>query len=62
MRPLEKSDNRLSTERLPLTSLTVRDINIVDAGGVQTLTLAIVNKTGPVELGAWGIKLYQARE
>jgi hypothetical protein len=29
---------------------------IVDAGGVQGLTLAIVNKTGPAELGAWGIK------
>jgi hypothetical protein len=29
---------------------------IVDAGGVQGLTLAIVNKTGPAEFGAWGIK------
>ena len=29
---------------------------IVDEGGVPGLTLAIVNKTGPPELGAWGIK------
>jgi len=29
---------------------------IVDAGGVQGLTLAIVNKAGPSEFGAWGIK------
>jgi hypothetical protein len=29
---------------------------IVDAAGIQGLTLAIVNKTGPVELGAWGIR------
>jgi hypothetical protein len=36
---------------------TVRDT--VDAGGVQSLTLAIVNKTGPVELGACGVSSYQ---
>jgi hypothetical protein len=29
---------------------------IVDAGGIQGLTLAIVNKSGPAELGAWGIR------
>jgi hypothetical protein len=29
---------------------------IVDAEGIPGLTLAIVNKTGPVEFGAWGIK------
>jgi hypothetical protein len=29
---------------------------IVDAKGIPGLTLAIVNKTGPAELGAWGIK------
>ncbi len=29
---------------------------IVDADGIPGLTLAIVNKTGPAELGAWGIK------
>lgn len=52
MRPLEKSNDELSTERLPPTSLTVR--GIVDPGGVQSLTLAIVNKTGPVELGLLG--------
>ena len=28
----------------------------VDAEGIPGLTLAIVNKTGPTELGAWGIK------
>ena len=33
---------------------TVQDI--VDAGGIQGLTLAIVNKTGPAEFGAWGVK------
>jgi hypothetical protein len=31
---------------------------IVDARGVPGLTLAIVNKTGPAELGAWSIKLH----
>jgi hypothetical protein len=29
---------------------------IADAEGIPGLTLAIVNKTGPSELGAWGIK------
>ena len=29
---------------------------IIDAEGIPGLTLAIVNKTGPAELGAWGIK------
>ena len=29
---------------------------IVDAEGIPGLTLAIINKTGPAELGAWGIK------
>jgi len=29
---------------------------IVDSEGIPGLTLAIVNKTGPAELGAWGIK------
>jgi hypothetical protein len=29
---------------------------IVDAEGIPGLTLAIVNKTGLAELGAWGIK------
>jgi hypothetical protein len=29
---------------------------IVDAEGIPGLTLAIVNKTGPAELGSWGIK------
>lgn len=29
---------------------------IMDAEGIPGLTLAIVNRTGPTELGAWGIK------
>jgi hypothetical protein len=29
---------------------------IVDAAGIQGLTLAVINKTGPAELGAWGIR------
>ena len=29
---------------------------IVDSEGIPGLTLAIVNKTGPAEFGAWGIK------
>jgi len=29
---------------------------IVDVEGIPGLTLALVNKTGPAELGAWGIK------
>jgi hypothetical protein len=29
---------------------------IVDAGGVPGLTLAIVYESGPAELGAWGIR------
>jgi hypothetical protein len=29
---------------------------IVNANEIQGLTLAIVHKTGPPELGAWGIK------
>ena len=29
---------------------------VVDADNIQGLTLAIVHKTGPAELGAWGIK------
>ena len=29
---------------------------MIDEGGVLGLTLAIVNHTGPAELGAWGIK------
>jgi hypothetical protein len=29
---------------------------IIDAAGIQGLTLAIVNKTGPAELGAWGFR------
>jgi hypothetical protein len=29
---------------------------IVDSKGIPGLTLAIVNKTGPAEFGAWGIK------
>jgi hypothetical protein len=29
---------------------------IVNANGIQGLTVAIVHKTGPAELGAWGIK------
>jgi len=28
----------------------------VDADGIPGLTLAVVNKNGPPELGAWGIK------
>ena len=28
---------------------------IVNEGGIPGLTLAIVNKTGPAEIGAWGI-------
>jgi hypothetical protein len=30
--------------------------DIVDADNVPGLTMAIVHKTGPAELGAWGIK------
>jgi len=29
---------------------------IVDAEGIPGLTLAFINKTGPVEVGAWGVK------
>jgi hypothetical protein len=29
---------------------------IVDSEGIPGLTLAIVNKAGPAEFGAWGIK------
>ena len=29
---------------------------IVNSEGIPGLTLAIVNKTGPAEFGAWGIK------
>jgi hypothetical protein len=29
---------------------------IVDSEGIPGLTLAIVNKTGPAEIAAWGIK------
>ena len=29
---------------------------IVDSEGIPGLTVAIVNKTGPAEFGAWGIK------
>jgi len=29
---------------------------IVNSEGIPGLTLAIVNKTGPTEFGAWGIK------
>jgi hypothetical protein len=29
---------------------------VVDANQIPGLTMAFVNKTGPAELGAWGIK------
>ena len=44
------SGNFLTTEFVQ----TVQEI--VNKGGVQGLTLAIVNKTGPAEVGAWGIR------
>jgi len=40
-----------------LTSDFVESVQeIVNAEGIPGLTLAIVNKTGPTEFGAWGIK------
>jgi hypothetical protein len=53
-------ERRSTLSGTPAAILTPDFVNtvqeIVDAGGVQGLTLAIVNKTGPAELGAWGIK------
>jgi hypothetical protein len=50
-----------SKERRPTPNVLTPDIvesvqQIVDAKGISGLTLAIFNKTGPAELGAWGIK------
>jgi hypothetical protein len=57
MRPQGK-EQRSTLNRMSAANFvgTLRDI--VDAGGVQSLTLSIANKTGPVEPGVW----YQVRE
>ena len=51
---LVKSDDRLLTMRLPLSSPDVVQIlqEIIDAGGIPNLILAIVNQTRPAEVGA----------
>jgi len=53
----ERRSNISGTSATILTPDFIETVQeIVDAGGVQGLTLAIVNKTGPAEFGAWGIK------
>jgi hypothetical protein len=53
----ERRSNVSGTSTTFLTPDFIETVQeIVDAGGVQGLTLAIVNKTGPAEFGAWGIK------
>jgi len=53
-------ERRSTVKRTPATFLTpdfVKAVqNIVDADGIPGLTLAVVNKTGSTEFGAWGIK------
>ena len=50
------SKERRSTPNVLTPDFVESVQNIVDAEGIPGLTLAIVNKTGPAELGAWGIK------
>ena len=53
----ERRSNVSGTSATILTPDFIETVQeIVDAGGVQGLTVAIVNKTGPAEFGAWGIK------
>ncbi len=53
----ERRSNVNGTSATILTPDVVQAVQqIVDSEGVQGLTLAIVNKTGPAEFGAWGIK------
>src|SRR5258708_39542927 len=53
----ERRSNVNETSATILTPDVVQAVQeIVDSEGVPGLTLAIVNKTGPAEFGAWGIK------
>ena len=53
----ERRSTLNGTSATILTPVFIETVQeIADAGGVPGLTLAIVNKTGPAELGAWGIK------
>jgi len=53
----ERRSNVNGTSATILTPDVVQAVQqIVDSEAVQGLTLAIVNKTGPAEFGAWGIK------
>jgi hypothetical protein len=52
---------RRSTPNGTSTAILTPDLvefvqGVVNANEIQGLTLAIVHKTGPAELGAWGIK------
>jgi hypothetical protein len=54
-------DATLGKERRSTSNVLTPDFvgsvqKIVDAQGIPGLTLAIVNKTGSAQLGAWGIK------
>ncbi len=54
------NERRSTPNRTSTTILTpdfVKSVQgIVDAEGIPGLTLAFINKTGPVEVGAWGVK------
>ncbi|KAF8495154.1 beta-lactamase/transpeptidase-like protein [Russula emetica] len=50
------SKERRSTSNILTPDFVESVQKIVDAEGIPGLTLAIVNKTGPAELGSWGIK------
>lgn len=50
------SKERRSTPNVLTPDLVQSVQKIVDAQGIPGLSLAIVNKTGPAELGVWGIK------
>jgi hypothetical protein len=53
----DRRSNRNGTSPTILTPDFVQTVQeIVNKGGIQGLTLAVVNKTGPAELGAWGIR------
>jgi hypothetical protein len=51
------SEERRSTSATILTPDVVKAVQeIADAQGVPGLTLAVINRTGLAEFGAWGIK------
>ena len=50
------SKARRSTSNVLTPDFVASMQKILDAERIPGLTLAIVNKTGPAELGAWGIK------